>query len=193
MSDLSNETITDLLNQISRGSDKAATKLYTHYYDYVYKFTRSKTCDDYAAEEIVQKIFKEILEKPLGFSGASTYKSYLGSIVVNKFRDWQRSQIAEKKWIDYDSAVVDSDPDPNGDILKNLDKKQDDEAVRYCIDKLPPKERERLFLLYYEHHTYSEVAKILGIAIGSLKSGMANTLARMKRCLSRWIQGGRDA
>ena len=193
MEELSIETVKVLLNQIGRGDDKAANKLCEHYYDYVYAFARSQIRDDYAAEEIAQKVFLAVLEKPHSFSGEAKFKTWLGSIVKFKVADWLRSHSTENQWVDYDSTAADADPDPNGDILQNLMAREDAAAVRYCIDKLPPKEHERLFLLYYEHLTYAEAAEFLGIPIGSVKSGMRLTFERLRRCLARWIQGGRDA
>ena len=54
------------------------------------------------------------------------------------------------------------------------------ERLTYCLDKLSGPQRQVIMLAFYGGHTYTEVATILGIAVGTVKSRIRVGLARMR-------------
>jgi RNA polymerase sigma-70 factor, ECF subfamily len=54
------------------------------------------------------------------------------------------------------------------------------ERLTYSLDKLSGPQRQVIMLAYYGGHTYAEVAAILGIAVGTVKSRIRAGLARLR-------------
>ena len=59
----------------------------------------------------------------------------------------------------------------------------DHERVRRCLASLTELQREAVTLAYYGGYTYGEVAELLGVAVGTVKTRMRDGLIRLRDCL----------
>ena len=57
------------------------------------------------------------------------------------------------------------------------------QRVRRCLDSLTDLQRESVTLAYYGGYTYREVAGLLGVAVGTVKTRMRDGLIRLRDCL----------
>ena len=57
------------------------------------------------------------------------------------------------------------------------------ELLRRCLDGLSDVQRESITLAYYGGYTYPEVAKLLEVALGTIKSRIRDGLNRLRDCL----------
>ena len=57
------------------------------------------------------------------------------------------------------------------------------ERLTYSLDRLSGPQRQVIMLAFYGGHTYTEVATILGIAVGTVKSRIRVGLARMRQSM----------
>jgi RNA polymerase sigma-70 factor (ECF subfamily) len=56
----------------------------------------------------------------------------------------------------------------------------DRERLRCSLDELTDPQRQAILLAYYGDHSYTEVAVILGVAVGTVKSRIRSGLARLR-------------
>ncbi|OQW86029.1 MAG: hypothetical protein BWK72_19105 [Rhodoferax ferrireducens] len=191
MTDLPDQTLAELLNQIGRSDDKACTRLYRHYSPYVYAFVRHRVTVDAAAEELTHDVFLSVFKDPQAFGFKAKFSTWLCSIARNKAIDLWRKQKNELVLQDVDEQILENAPDPNWDFVARFESAQDADAVRYCLDRLPADHREAMFWVYYEDASLEEVAKLQNCPVGTVKSRLFNARQRMRDCVSRWIEGGR--
>ena len=59
----------------------------------------------------------------------------------------------------------------------------DHQRVRRCLDGLTELQRESIKLAYYSGYTYPQVAKLLGVALGTVKTRIRDGLIRMRDCM----------
>jgi len=59
----------------------------------------------------------------------------------------------------------------------------DRERVRRCLAGLTELQRESVTLAYYGGYSYREVAHLLGVAVGTVKTRMRDGLIRLRDCL----------
>jgi RNA polymerase sigma-70 factor (ECF subfamily) len=57
------------------------------------------------------------------------------------------------------------------------------EAVRRCLDSLTDLQRESINLAYYGGNNYREVAELLDVPLGTVKTRMRDGLIRLRDCL----------
>lgn len=191
MTDLPNQTISEILNQLGQGDDKAATRLYRHYHGFLYAYIRHRLADDAAAEEVTHDVFLSVFQKPQTFGGQSKFSTWLCAIGKFKAADWWRKKKGEVPLDDVGEEIIEAEPDPNWDFVSRLEAAQDAEAVRFCIDKLPTDQREAVFWVFYQDAGLEEVAKHQNCPVGTVKSRLFNARKRLRDCVSRWIEGGR--
>lgn len=132
-----------------------------------------------AAEDLFQETFLQVHLSIETFDVTRNFKPWLFTIGANKARDWlrrnSRQQAAPL------SALVNSSQD-NGrtfvDLLEadlplpmeDLEKQETRELVQDVVDALPDHLREVLLLAYFNHFAYKEIASMLSIPLGTVKS-----------------------
>lgn len=191
MKDLSDDTITDLLSQIAKGSDKAATQLYKHYYGFLFAYLRHRLGDVQAAEDVTQEVFVSVFRKPTSYAGVAKFSTWLCAVGKFKGVDWWRKNGREQLHISDDEAMVAEQEDPNADFVSQLQTAQDHDALRHCVDRLPADQRETIFWVYFQEEGVDVVAGRLQCPPGTVKSRLFNARKKLQDCMSRWISGGR--
>ena len=57
------------------------------------------------------------------------------------------------------------------------------QRVRRCLDSLTELQRESIKLAYYRGYSYPQVAQLLGVALGTVKTRIRDGLIRMRDCM----------
>jgi RNA polymerase sigma-70 factor (ECF subfamily) len=68
-------------------------------------------------------------------------------------------------------------------VVEEVESRLEAQRVRRCLDTLTELQRESVTLAYYGGYTYREVAGLLGVAVGTVKTRMRDGLIRMRDCL----------
>ena len=55
--------------------------------------------------------------------------------------------------------------------------------MRRCLDSLTELQRESIKLAYYRGYSYPQVAQLLGVALGTVKTRIRDGLIRMRDCM----------
>ena len=68
-------------------------------------------------------------------------------------------------------------------VVEEVESRLEAQRVRRCLDSLTELQRESVTLAYYGGYTYREVASLLGVAVGTVKTRMRDGLIRLRDCL----------
>jgi RNA polymerase sigma-70 factor (ECF subfamily) len=132
------------------------------------------------SEEVMQEVLLELWRTASRFdAGQGSALSWVMTLAHRRAVDRVRSeQKAAEREFRAASAQIDYD-----DVTEAVEATLDRERVRHCLRSLTDLQRESVTLAYYGSYTYGEVASLLGVAVGTVKTRMRDGLIRLRDCL----------
>jgi len=152
-------------------------------YHVIYRTVRDRT----AHEEIFQEVFLNVLESLPRFEGRSKLSTWIASIAVNTcYKFIQRD--GKRKRIESFGDWLEGGPEPRvpSDLQENLERNDVRRRLERHLGELAPKYALPVTLFYLEGMSYQEIAEILEVPLGTVKS----QLFRGLRELRKRIEGG---
>ena len=175
--DTSFENNTFLIDQLTKGNEKAYVYLVTHYHKTLYVYALSLTNDHDMSEDIVQNVFIRTWEFKRKLKKSHTIKGFLYKATYNEFVNVYHRKKAvlnlEKVYIEALNGVVD---EKNTEVLqKKL------ELVSQEIEKLPKKCKRTLLLSKKEGLTNIEIAEYLDISTKSVEAHITKAYSIIRK------------
>lgn len=170
-----------LLPRVARGDHQAFELVYGELAGPVYGVVRQVLRDPAQSEEIAQEALLEIWRTASRFdpargSAASWALTIAHRRAVDRVRSENACSLRERKAAP-DLAAEDDD------VAEVVASRLDRQRVRRCLDGLTDLQRESIKLAYYGGHTYPQVAQLLGVALGTVKTRIRDGMIRMRDCL----------
>lgn len=119
--------------------------------------------DEMLADDLVQDALAKAVQNISQLKDPEALKSWLFTILNNQWREYLRRN---RPCLDIDELVFVADSDPEADEQRQ----QTCNQVRSAIAELPLSQRQTITLVDLEDMSYQEVAKALGIPIGTVMS-----------------------
>jgi RNA polymerase sigma-70 factor, ECF subfamily len=169
-----------LLARVARGDHQAFELLYGELAGPVYGVVRQVLRDPAQSEEIAQEVLLEIWRTASRFDPAKgSPAAWALTIAHRRAVDRVRSETASSRREER-AAVDHGSPD---DVAEVVAATLDRQRVRRCLDGLTELQRESIKLAYYGGYSYPQVARLLGVALGTVKTRIRDGLIRMRDCL----------
>jgi len=166
-----------LLERIRRGDTSGAAELFERYAPALLRFTDRLLSDRSTAEEVTQEVFVKVISRAHQYDGRAEVSSWLFAIAANACRDRKRR--------DRRATVVplEAVPEPvqKGDGIETvLSDRERRDAVRRALSALSEEQREALVLARYHGLPYAEIAEVLGISVGAVKTRIFRAVEALK-------------
>ncbi|MGO9502494.1 MAG: ECF RNA polymerase sigma factor SigK [Streptosporangiaceae bacterium] len=170
----------DLLAEVARGDQRAFDTLYDQAAGQILGAVRRVVRDLAQSEEVMQEVLLEIWRSAARFDprigSASAWIMMLAHRrAVDRVRSEQKAADRELRAA---SAEIAYD-----DVVEAVEAAFDRERVRRCLTALTELQRESVTLAYYHGYTYAEVAELLALPAGTVKTRMRDGLIRLRDCL----------
>jgi len=181
-----------LMELCAAKDEEAFSELVGRYEKFVYSavFAELKDADD--AFDVSQEVFIRLYNAAGGFRCESTLKTWLYRMCKNCAYDYMRkfyknrplslSVPCDEDDTSQETDVVSKDDTPEESVLK----KERINAVRRAISELPEEQRDVIVLRELEGLQYSEIADILGINEGTVKSRISRGREALKKFLENY-------
>jgi len=183
----------DFVERLKSGDSLAYDTLVTRYSGQIYGLLFRLTQDAEEAADLTQDTFLQVLRSVRKFRGDSELKTWLFRIAINesrnRFRWWKRRKRESTVSLDaqpvrdglpLNETLADSSEDPERALIR----RQERERIERALNDLPLSFREAVVLCDVEGQSYQEIATILGINIGTVKSRIARGREEMRKRLS---------
>ena len=166
----------ELVTELQAGSDAAFDWLVTYYHAGVYNLAYGILSDAADAADVTQEVFLHAFKGIRGFRQGSSLKTWLYRISVRQalnHRRWcwrhHRQQVSIDVEEEGRSAALDL-PGADASPFEQLETAEMQARVRQALDEVPTIFRSAVILRDLEGLSYEEVAEVLEVSVGTVKS-----------------------
>jgi len=159
-----------LVEEARRGDARAFEALVVKHQDRIYRFVQRLVGPE-AVEDIAQEVFIRAYRSLGDFKGESSFYTWLYKIALNLCRNHYRSKGRRPPAEELDdNAAGPQFETPGGNPEENVFRREFWETLRRELDGLPPEQREAVVLCDLEGMSYEEMAEMMGVPIGTVRS-----------------------
>lgn len=182
-------SINELLMRAGQGEPSAFAAFYDRTAGQVFSAVCAVVYDRAQSEEVTQEVFVELWRTAARFdpqiAGAQTWALMLAHRrAVDRVRSAQASVNRENRWAQLQGRAVAGD-----DLADAAETASDGARVRIALSALSALQHEAICLAYFEGRTYAEVASLLGIPLGTVKTRMRDGLIKLRSELVKKAEG----
>ena len=177
---LRDDQLVELVAQQDAGALEA---LYDRYGRAAYSLARRILTEETLAQDVVQEVFLSLWRDARRFdAGRGTVATYLLSMTHHRAVDVVRREENLRRWRTSDEGL-ELEPDPKARVEDEVEASERRAEVRSALAELPAAQREALLLAYFGGYTQREVAALVGVPLGTVKTRMAAGMRKMKAAL----------
>ena len=172
-----------LMARAKAGNDAAFEELYHRYARRLKGFFFLQLGgDEELAADATHDVFLRAYEARNRYQEGKNVSTWLFTIAYNICRNHYRSNAYETQL----SATLDTEPISDEQIEVQLDAAALDDALAQVLSELPPPLHQLFSLHYQEELTIPQVAEIVGIPEGTVKSRLHKTMNIIRKKLKRY-------
>lgn len=172
------------VKEAREGSHAAFEELVKGHINRVYRLALGHTGSHHDAEEITQIVFLNAWKGLPAFRGESAFGTWLYRLTQNACADFYRQNKKRKGDLSLD--------DPEGPVLlhqgltpeETAARREDQALLRKALDRLPEHHRTVLLLRELEGLEYREIANLLDLEVGTVRS----RLSRARKALANLLR-----
>jgi len=171
-----------LMQRVARGDDSAFEQLYDLVAPMVHGVVLGVLRNPALAEEVTQEVLVEAWRTAPRFDAArGSTRSWLVTMARRRAVDRVRSVQAAT---DRDAAATARSVERDVDVVSEaVEIRLEQQQVRRCLGGLTELQREAVSLAFYAGHTHREVAQLLDVPLGTIKTRLRDGLIRLRDCL----------
>jgi len=183
-------TDAELFDRFAAGEEAAFREIVSRYKNSLYAFLRQFLNRHDLVEDVFQETFLQLFTSRESFDNSRPLRPWLFTIAANKAKDalrkWQRTSavpigtMADSQDLSFDdmlNSVTSDTTMPYDELLKD----ETASRVGRIIADMPENLREILVLAYFHKFSYKQMAEILSIPIGTVKSRLHTAVGRFAK------------
>ncbi len=172
-----------LVELVAEKDAGALEALYDRYGRAAYSLARRILTEETLAQDVVQEVFLSLWRDAGRFdAGRGTVATYLLSMTHHRAVDVVRREENLRRWKTSDEGL-ELEPDPRARVEEEVEASERRAQVRAALKELPDAQREAVALAYFGGYTQREVAALLGVPLGTVKTRMAAGMRKLKAAL----------
>lgn len=153
------------LERFLSGSKTAFERIYKQYYPELFNYARQFQIDPAASNDCIQDVFIEIWNARNRLK-IKAIRPYLYISVRNKITKYRSKSLQEQLQAEkYHQEEFEVKYNPTAMHLDAENKLEIERKLRRGVENLTPRQKEIVFLIFYNNLNYAEAAEILGIKV----------------------------
>ena len=185
------ESVSDLelFERTSDGDEDAFAQIVNRYKNQLYGFLRRMVSNSSDAEDLLQQTFFRVYKKSLDHCRIESFSSWIFTVAANLARDElrKRARIGRKTFT-LDDGYAETIADKNAGTVEKVAFSELRERVDWAVGCLDERYRAVFVLRDIEGMSYEEIARVLKIRIGTVKSRLNRARLKLKTLLAPYIK-----
>ncbi|MFO0916044.1 MAG: sigma-70 family RNA polymerase sigma factor [Pirellulales bacterium] len=140
------------------------------------------------AQDIAQDAFVQAFRKLSSFRGQSAFYSWLYRIALNVAASQRRRKRVTTSLDAQRERMGDEPVDRGGQPEQELERDEEVRLVRQALSELAEDHRTILVLREFDGHEYEQIAEILDVAVGTVRSRLHRARLQLKERLEHLMQ-----
>jgi len=184
-----------LFGQYCDGATELLEVLINRYRQELYAFLAKFLGDATLAQDVFQETFLQIHLSKHTFNQARRFKPWLFAVAANKARDALRAR-KRHRTVSIDASLASDRSEGGGrfvDLIasgeltaaEKFSQAEAAQLVREVVATMPEHLREVLLLAYFQRMAYKDIAEIVGVPLGTVKSRLHTALGSFARLWAR--------
>ena len=179
MSDMDSDQ--QLLARIVRKDARALEQFYHRHAGALTLFLQRTLSNPADVAEVINTVMLEVWRKGASYQAQSSVRTWLYSMARFKAVDALR---AKRRFESQEDLQQHEDLACDCDLVAVADNAQSASRLRDCVAGLKPGFRDVVWLAFFEEMAYAEVAAVLDIPTGTVKTRMMQAKNLLMRCLT---------
>ena len=182
--------------ELKAGSEDAYAWLIAHFHQPIYSLVYRTLNDPSDAADVTQEVFLKVFRGMRHFNGAASLKTWIYRIAIheasNQRRWWFRHKSRERSLEPLESeeshgleqTLADDAPSP----FEAMSREEVRARVEMELKQVPEPYRTTVILRDIEEFSYEEIAEILQVSLGTVKSRLMRGREALKKRLASYVE-----
>ena len=170
-----------LWGKLKRGDREAFDQIYRTYSDTLYKYGFKFSKDTNLIEDCIHDIFIYIWKNREGLANTTVIKPYLLTSFRNRIlkdiKKGQKTKLGEKEEME---NHFDLELSKEQSIVQEESIIENKQMLNDAFVQLSPREKEAIYLKYYNHLPSDEICKIMNISNQSFRNVLSSAIKKMR-------------
>lgn len=167
-----------LVTLIRAGHEEAYGELYEKTVTGVYQTVRFLIKDKSEAEDVVQEIYIQAYRSLARYDAERAFRPWLMGVTMRQVQNYRRKRLMQFR---FGKRIEKSDVGLEYDFSTDLVNKLANRPLLEQVRRLPYKLQQVVTLHYLNEYTQEEIAGILAIPLGTVKSRIHAALAKLRQ------------
>jgi RNA polymerase sigma-70 factor (ECF subfamily) len=176
--EISEEEISALVHQAQGGDPEAFGQILRFLQGKLHRQALFLAREEHQALDLVQETMMETWKHIRRYDGRARFFSWMCSIMMHRHYDWLR-RLRTRAFTIFagipDENVADEADNPSDSAAEG----DEGRLMRECLDELPTKQREVIYLRFYAGEPLDGIAALVGCSLGTVKSRLFHGLSRL--------------
>jgi len=166
---------------LQQGNKEMFLDLYKRYYHCLLFIGLKEIKDAQLVKDAIQQLFLYLWEKRETIHEAKNVKSYLVTSFLRKLSaDWKKSGKVSTLQVVHNNDAEDAPPTPEEKLIKKDEQHHAYKLLSNHINELPNRQKELIFLKFYEGLSYEEIVQQTGLSHRTVYNKIHEGLKRLK-------------
>lgn len=182
----------ELVKQMQAGDREAFARFVDDFGPTVHRLSRRYARTEADAEDLTQEIFVAVCQSIGSFRGDAALTTWVHRVALNHCMKHGAKQAARPQTVPYDDLPLTGEPSPSTDPSASAIQSELKGRVDVALSALSVSHRDVVVLHEMQGLTYAEIAEVLDVPVGTVKSRLFHAFGKLREKLGGYVKGDED-